>query len=180
MNFKLLAALVVVVVIAIGADFVIPQPVKTIVQQLGSNGGTQSTQKVLAARQWDMSTGTTTSIQNNTGSDVFATNVQYSCTGVGSSQVGFTGAGLAAVTFKAATTSTSLTASTPTVNTLVSNTNLAANLTFSTSSPLLMVASSTLSAGGSVLGSWIKAGSYLTFFTNATNTAVCNVGVQVI
>ena len=158
-------------------------PFRTIVQNViagSTSGSTYATQQTLAITGWNLANGTTTSIQNTSGSDEYATQVQYACTGVGSSNTAYTGAGLASVTLKAATTSTSLTGQTPTSNTGVSNTNLAVSGTLATSTGTTMVASSTLSIGGSVPGVWIANGAWLTFFSNATNTAVCNIGVQVI
>jgi hypothetical protein len=155
--------------------------VKTVPTAFGSTANaTNSTQKQLFIYGWNLANGTSTSIQNNTGSDVYATQLQYNCSGVGTSQTAYTGTGLASVTLKVASTYTSHVSDTASSNTAVTNTNLAVSTTIATSSATTLVASSTLSAGGSVLGTLIKAGSYVTFFTNATNTAVCNVGVQVI
>lgn len=164
--------LVVVAVIAIGAYF-FPKSVSP----LGSNGGTNTSAKQLEAVSWDLSTGTSTSVFIPT--TMTASQFQLSCTGVGTSKTAYTGTGLASVTLKAATTSTSHTVDTPTSNTSVSNTNLVISTTFATSSAIATIASTTQSVGGTAgVSQLLLGGSYITFFTNATNTAVCNIGVQ--
>jgi len=146
-------------------------------QSLGSNGGTNTSAKQVEAVSWDLSTGTSTSIL--VPANMTASQFQLSCTGVGTSQTAYTGAGLASVTLKAATTSTSHTTDTPTSNTSVSNTNLIVSTTLATSSAITTIASTTQSVGGTAgVAQLLLAGSYVTFFTNATNTAVCTIGVQ--
>lgn len=172
MNKILGIGLVLVAIIAIGGYFYPKQA-----HPLGSNGGTNIDAKQIEAVSWDLSTGTSTSVLVPT--NMTASQFQLSCTGVGTSQTAYTGAGLASLTLKLATTSTSHTSDTPTSNTSVSNTNLAVSTTIATSSPITTIASTTQSVGGAAgVSQLLLAGSYATFFTNATNTAVCNIGVQ--
>lgn len=115
-------------------------------------------------------TATSTSILNSDSTDRFLTIEQSACQGVGTS---FTS--VSALTLKAATTSTA----SPGV---VTNTNLAESITIATSSTYFVSATSTNSSIGQSaigLGSLVwPAGSYLTFWVNATNSAVCTVGFQ--
>lgn len=144
---------------------------------LGSNGGTNTAAKQLGVVSWNLSTGTSTSVA--IPANMTASQFQLSCTGIGTSKTAYTGAGLASVTLKAATTSTSHTADTPTSNTSVTNTNLAVSTTLATSSAIRTIASTTQQVGGKTgVSQLLKGGTYLTFFTNATNTAICNIGVQ--
>lgn len=142
---------------------------------------TNATQKQLYINGFNMAAGTSTSVQNNTGVDVVATELQYYCTGLGTSLLAYTGTGIASVTLKAATTSTTRVGNTAASNTAVSNTNTIVSTTIATSSVTTVVASTTPAIAGNVpLNDIIPAGSFITFFTNATNTAVCNIGVQII
>ena len=153
-----------------------PKSVTSVIS-LGSNSGTNTDAKQVEAVAWDLSTGTSTSVL--IPSNMTASQFQLSCTGVGTSQTAYTGTGLASVTIKLATTSTSYSSNTPTSNTLVSNTNLAVSTTLATSSAITTIASTTQAVGGaSGVSQLLLGGSYATFFTNATNTAVCNIGVQ--
>lgn len=172
MNKLTLFGIVLALVVAIGGYF-FPQ----VVPSLGSNSGTNTSAKQVEAVSWDLSTGTSTSVYVPT--NMTASQFQLSCTGVGTSQTAYTGAGLASVTLEAATTSTSHTSDTPTSNTAVSNTNLIVSTTLATSSAITTMASTTQSVGGLAgVSQLLLGGSYVTFFTNATNTAICNIGVQ--
>lgn len=116
---------------------------------------------------------TTTSLFNGDASDRIITNLTYSCSGVGSSNTAYTGAGLASLIFTAATSSASVPNSITVTNALL-NTNIA------TSSTELFVASTTPGLTGSAFVRRWAAGSYLTFSSNATNTATCAIGVNYI
>lgn len=115
---------------------------------------------------------TSTSILNTTGNDLYITGEKLLCENVGTSKTAYTGAGLASVTFTAATSSTAA----PAIN---ANTNTLPVMTLATSSVQFTLSSSTAGTPGNGLVSnlWL-AGSYLTFFANATNTANCTVGVD--
>lgn len=132
-------------------------------------GSTFSNQK-LAATVFAPSAvpATTTSIFNGDSNDRYVTSAFSYCGTVGTSLTPGSGTGLASLLFKAATTSTA-------APTLVTNTNLTLSVTVSTSSPDSANATSTY--GTAFWQRW-AAGSYMTFFSNATNTAVCTVGVN--
>lgn len=158
-------------------------PFRTIVQEVfGSTAGSlDSKQAQLYITGWNLAIGTTTSVQNTTGSDVYATQLQYVCTGVGTSLLAYTGTGIASVTLKGATTSASLAGQTPISNTGVANTNLVFSTTLATSSTVTLVASTTpVIAGNIALNDDIPNNAWITFFVSATNTAICNIGVQTI
>lgn len=120
------------------------------------------------------STGTSTSVYNSDSSERYITGIRSGCSLVGTSRTAYTGAGLAALLFSAATSSTA----SPAVQT---NTNKVGggDVTVGTSTPNYAVATSSATGSGSnaVYNIW-PAGSYLTFTTNATNTAQCTFGVD--
>ncbi len=152
-----------------------------IVQQVAGTSPTNTTfgtQKILGIKM-SLSSGTTSSVINNTANDMFITRFDYACTGVGTSLTAYTGAGLANLTVKAATSSTSLSGSTPTSN-VAANSNLAIpSSTISTSTASVSAASSTVGTSAPVFLD-VPAGAYLTFITNATNTAACTFQVQTV
>lgn len=142
-------------------------------------GSTFTTAK-FAAVTASFLTSTSTSVLNTDANDRVILSLKYGCTGVGSSFTQVTGVPLtsAGLTLKAATTSTIA----PFAPLSVANTNLAISTTIATSSAqsgVLTFASSTqaLTNPLSYNQLWL-AGSYLTFFTNATNTAACTIGVE--
>lgn len=113
---------------------------------------------------------TTTSILNPDSSDREISSSVVSCTGVGTSQTPLTGTGLAALTVQMSTSSTA------SIN-ATGNTNYAANLIVSTSSSYSFQSSTTEPVSSSVSRLW-PAGTYLNISFNATNTAICTVGVH--
>lgn len=166
MNTKIKFGLGLVAVIAIVGAYFFP----TLQAGLGASdtGSTFSTQKT-AAIVWTPSTGaTTTSIQNTDANDRYVTSSHIYCGTVGTSLTPLTGTGLAAVLIKAATTSTAAPA-------IVTNANLTMSVTLATSSVDSIVSTSTF--GTAYWQRW-AAGSYMSFYSNATNTAVCTVGVN--
>lgn len=159
----------VLVVLAIAGGYFYPKALNTVV--LGSPVGSTFNTAKIAAINFAPTTGsaTSTSILNTDASDRYVIDGFAFCTGVGSSQVAYTGTGLNALTLKAATTTTNAPAG-------VSNTNNALALTIATSSNVTSNASTTV-ATNAFAGVW-GSGTYMTFFTNATNTAACNIGVH--
>lgn len=123
--------------------------------------------------------GTSTSILNSSAADRYVTALHLACQGIGSSFVGNTGSGLDALKMYIATTSAASPA------TLSTNNAVLANGIVSTGTPALLISSSTAqtatgaTATSSVASIW-NTGSYMTFFFNATNTALCTVGVSYI
>ncbi len=176
MTKQTLVSLGVAVAILLGvAGLFFPKSVsQTVTQLVGSpTGSTFNTAKV-AAINMTLATAaaTSTSVYNGDSSDRVILDLFASCSGVGTSLTAYTGAGLASLTISAATTSTSAPAN-------VTNASLvfgASGTTIATSTPDAYSANTTFTAGP-FLRRW-AAGSYLTFFTNATNTAACNVGAH--
>jgi len=120
--------------------------------------------------------GTSTSILNTDTNNRYPVSLDVGCSGVGTSQTAYTGAGLAALTLSVATSSTAA----PATN---GNTNFlgAATLTIATTTTQFVIASSTgIIPGNTTPGAVWGPGSYLTFTFNATNTAACTVGVKFI
>jgi hypothetical protein len=114
---------------------------------------------------------TSSSVYNSDGSSRFVTGLDYGCTGVGSSKTAYTGAGLAALLLTVGTTTTSAPATIPT------DVVLANAITVATSSATMVFASSTTAIGTEASMLW-PSGTYMTFWFNATNTAVCTIGVE--
>ena len=113
--------------------------------------------------------GTSSSIQNTSTSDWYINSLDVGCENIGTSQTAYTGAGLASLTLSVATSATAA----PAVN---ANTNKVGNstITIGTSTTVFAISSSTTATNGSASVNIIwPSGSYLNFFTNATNSAVC-------
>lgn len=119
---------------------------------------------------------TSSSVLNSTGSDLYVTGINVGCEAVGTSKTAYTGTGLASLQLSVGTSSTAAPAVIP--GNLVGG----AALVIGTSTVQFVQASTT---AGALLGSglfsniWL-AGSYMTFWLNATNTAICTFGVNVI
>lgn len=136
---------------------------------VGTEFGTQK----IAAVAWSLSSGsaTSTSLYNGDQNDRVIESSFVACDTVGTSRTAYTGAGLASLILRAATTSADAPA-------IVSNTNYAVNISpLATSTPVVLAASSTEGVLNGYSRVW-PSGSYLTFFSNATNTAQCTVGVK--
>jgi hypothetical protein len=114
------------------------------------------------------STGTTTSILNTDTNARYVTSVFADCQGVGT-----VSSSVAALTFTMATSTQSYAGST----TVLSVSPATGYVTLATSSTVSTVASSTWQTPYPQL--WAPA-TYLNIFTNATNTAVCTVGVHTV
>lgn len=137
-------------------------------------GGTTSTAhfySIAALLAAPGANATSSSILNTTGNDLYVTSFKAGCELVGTSQTAYTGAGLAALTVKAATSSTVA----PVSN---SNLNLAGSITIATTTANFLESSTTAATGVSTVNYLWSAGSYMTFTTNATNTAQCTFGVD--
>lgn len=112
---------------------------------------------------------TSTSILNSDATDRIVTDSFGDCNTVATSKTAYDGTGLAVLTFSAATTSTSAPATVTNANVVMSN-------TIATSTPDRYFASTTI--GVLDYGRVWATGTYMTFWSNATNTAVCTVGVH--
>lgn len=116
--------------------------------------------------------GTSTSILNTDSNDRYVTSFKVGCEGVGTSQTAYTGAGLSALLLKVGTTTTAAPA------TFTSFAAVALNFTVTTSTPVVLVSSSTLLTATSSLAAAWPTQTYMTFYWNATNTAACTEGVE--
>lgn len=172
-NKLLIAGLVVVAVLAIGADFVL-RPAEPTVVAGSPTGSTFNDAKVATVNLNLANTGangTSTSILNNSGSDRYVLGPVVACEGLGTSQAAYAGGGLASLTLVVSTSSTASPASTtPTIQ--------VGNLTIATSTVNFLLASSTSQTATTSFAAIWSNNAYMTFQTNATNTGVCNVGVQ--
>jgi hypothetical protein len=125
---------------------------------------------------------TSSSILNTDGNARYIESLKVACTGVGSSKAGFTGAATIAnwnLTVGTTSTANPVTQVIPAIAVVL-------NGVLATSTPNLLLSSTTapIAAGGAANGTassssaalW-QSGEYLTFVTNATNTAVCTFGV---
>lgn len=117
---------------------------------------------------------TSSSILNTDANDRYVSSIKLGCEGVGSSNTAFTGGGLAALTVFAATSSTAA----PANNTFNANKVGGGNITVSTSTTVFAISSSTISVGSSNVYFVWPTNTYMTFTFNATNTAVCTIGVE--
>lgn len=173
-NKNLSIALAVVLLVSVGAYF-FPQ----VQQSFGSSaaGSTFNTAKYAGIAINLTSPGsnaTSSSILNTDANDRFITAEKVGCELVGTSKTINVGAGLASLTLTMATSSTA----NPVVN---ANTNTLPVITVATSTPNFVVASSTAGTpGNNLVGNIWAAGSYLSIFSNATNTAACTAGVDYI
>lgn len=160
-------------VVALGGDFLFHNT--KVVYQGGTTaqGGTGSTAKQFNVYGVNLAApganATSSSILNNTGNDLYLNSIVAACEGVGTSLTQKVGTGLASLQVVVSTTTTANAASGTTISTI----------TIATSSATFVQSTSTATVGSnSFLYIW-KAGSYLTFNTNATNTAVCTFGAGV-
>ena len=172
MKTKIITA-VVGIVIGLVAGFFLFDSENVLSLVSTSNSTTFSSAKI-AEVGFSPATGsaTSTSILNTDSNDRVVTGSFYYCNNLGTSLTAYTGAGLASLLFKAATTSTAAPAT-------VSNANLLLSSTVATTSAGSSVyVSSTTTPFPNDVGRLWASGSYMTFFSNATNTATCVVGVQ--
>ncbi len=145
----------------------------SVVANLAPTGTTNSTAKVLSIKMDLSSTaGTTTSIL--IPQDFAVANSFAFCTSLGYSSTTVAGLPLASLLIKGATTSTAVTG-----NLADYNTNYATQLVISTTTSMSFASSTSESAlvGN---GRYLPSAAYYTFSANATNTAQCTVGVNVV
>lgn len=152
---------------------------RDVVQQIagtspaGTTGQTAKFFSIAANLASPGANGTSSSILNTSANDFYILAIKAGCSGIGSSNTAYSGGGLAALKLTVATTSTSAPA-TNGVNVVGGGT-----ITIATSTVNYVVASSTAQMPGlsSTTAMWAS-GSYMTFSTNATNTAACVFGVE--
>lgn len=167
MNKILGLGLVVVAAIALVVLYASHNSVQLGTSPQGSTGSTARQYNVYGVNLASAGTNaTSSSILNSTGNDLYVTAIKAGCEGVGSSP------SVSSLTLSVSTTSTAAPAAV--------GTNLVGGsaLTIATATPRFVAASSTVTTGsGSALNIW-PAATYMTFQTNATNTAVCTFGVD--
>lgn len=161
--------LALVLAVAIAGGYFFPQAISLSVGT-SATGSTFNTAKFAGIVMAPATTAaTSSSILNTDANDRYVQSASANCGVVGNSFTYSTGAGLASFTLVAATTSSS------SVGGIPSNTNLTMNVAVSTSS--VDSANATSTYGTAFWQRW-AANSYMTFTFNATNTAVCTVGVN--
>lgn len=176
MNKITLSVAALLVALAIVGGYLYPKnQTTTIVKQYGSAAGTSYQTPTFVGTVMTMANGTSTSILNPYGQTVYVDFVKVACTGIGSSFTSYTGTGLASLKISIATTSTATPAPA-----FAYNFALLLNSVISTSTATTLIASSSVVSATSSYSMVWNAGEYETFATNATNTAVCTVGVGVI
>lgn len=141
----------------------------------GTTFGTAKFAGVAANLSAPGANATSSSILNTDANDRYITSIKVGCEGVGTSQTAFTGAGLSALTLSVATSSTAAPATNGNANVVGGGA-----ITISTSTAQFAISSSTSPTGNSKVYFIWAAGSYLTFTTNATNTALCTFGSEYI
>jgi len=164
-------------IVALLVGFTIGYEIHTspvMVQGISSVGATNTTNKISSVAMVPLTAAaTTTSILSPFPTDVVVTSSFAFCSGLGTSFAFPSGsAGIASLLVQAATTSTG-------GGGLLGNTNYAVNLTISTTTLNSFVASSTEAAPNAVGRIW-PVSTYMSWVFNATNTAACTVGVNVI
>lgn len=183
MNDETVRATIIAFVTAIvmGAIFLVFAPKGSTIVTAGSSpqGTTVNSAKFAGASGVALATpganATSTSILNTDANDRLITGIRMSCEKVGTSQTAYTGAGLATWQITVGTTSTAAPAATPVGFNEVGG----VSYVISTSTPNFALATTTPQVGGlsSTTVVW-AAGSNLTFFSNATNTAICTLGAD--
>lgn len=117
---------------------------------------------------------TSSSILNTDAGNRYVTGFRYGCSNVGTSKTAYTGAGLANLQITVGTTSTAAPAAIPSQAFLIAN---ALNISTTSVNTASGSSTPTVALGNATI--W-PTGSYMTFWVNATNTAVCTFGVDYI
>lgn len=118
--------------------------------------------------------GTSTSILNTDTSDRYVTSTKVGCENIGTSRTAYTGTGLASLQVSIGTTTSANPAS------FLSFAAITTGTIIGTSSVNNLFSSSTLQTATTSLSVIWPANTNMTFYFNATNTAVCTVGVDYI
>lgn len=176
MNKKIVSTiLAIVITVAIVGAYHYPKSEES-VSLAGSTAGSVFNSAKFAGVVVDLSTpganGTSTSILNSDASDRFISGFRVGCNGVATSRTAYTGVILDALKLTIGTSTDSAPA------TFTGFANVTTGYTLGTSSPVLIVASTTPQTATSSLAARWPSNSYVTFTVNATNTAVCTFGVD--
>jgi len=153
-----------------------------------TQGGTFTTAKffgIAANLAAPGANATSSSVLNSTGQDLYITAVKAGCEGMGQSNPAYTGgAGMLSngLFMQIATTSTAAPATTTNPNWVGGYTTILATTTgqfaFASSTAAGYATSTLVNSGSTLVNNIWSAGSYITFFVNATNTAKCTFGVD--
>ncbi len=148
----------------------------TTVQTAGASpsGSTFSTRKqaaIVVNLASPGANGTSTSVTNTDANQRYVTGYEYGCNGVGTSYTAYTGTALASLQMTIGTTSTANSVTIPSVNPVA---NVAI---IGTSSVYTANASTSVTTANPLAARW-DPGVAMTFWFNATNTAVCTVSVD--
>jgi hypothetical protein len=164
------------VALAIAGGYFFPRPLAPQIALSASPQGSTFGNSLSASVTMNLAgpTGTTTSILNTDSNDRLVTSSHLGCEGVGNSFTPGTGTGLANLTFSVGTTSTNFSSSIIAPNPFAK----IAAYNAATNTVNMELSSSTLATATSSLAIVWPAGSYMTFWFNATNTAVCTAGVS--
>jgi hypothetical protein len=169
--FAIAAALIIGAAIYGGYQY----PIASTFVGASTPGATQSTAKIASVAVNLATTGangTSTSLFNGDANDRIVTNGYATCSTLSTSYTpNGLNTGIASLLLQAATTSTASPVT-------VTNTNLAINVPIATTTPTDAY-TATSSYAYAPTQRW-AAGTYMTFFTNATNTASCTFGVNYI
>lgn len=138
----------------------------------GSTFGTAKYAGITANLAAPGANATSSSILNTDSNDRYPTAVRIGCQGIGTSKVAYSGGALANLLLSVGTSSTAAPTQVP--GTLVTGSTITIGTTTGQDVVNTVVTASVLGAAV-----W-PAGSYMTFFTNATNTAQCTFGVDYI
>lgn len=154
---------VIVAVLAIVCGYFYPRTQATV--GASATGSTFSTAKQFSKIWAPVSaSATTTSIYNDTGNSLYVTRSFFYCSGASLNT------SVSSIIFSAATTSTNAPAS-------LGNTNYLLIDSMATATPAYVATTTFTSTAANLV--W-PAGSYVTFSSNGTNTAVCTIGVDAI
>lgn len=172
-KFYVVAAIAVVAII--GAYFYPKFPAILSGSTAGSTFGSAKFAGIAVNLAAPGANATSSSLYNNDSGDRYISSIKAGCEGVGSSNTAYSGAGLAALTLSVATSSTAAPATNGNAIKVGGGT-----VTLGTSTPFFAVSTSTIGTSGGIPAFYFvwNTGTYLTFTTNATNTALCTFGVD--
>lgn len=162
-----------VLALVIYGAYLYPQAVENGVGAAGSTFNTAYTAAVSADLTAAGSTGTSTSVLNSDSNTRYVTGFRAACDSIGNS-LGPTGAGFASFTVTVGTS----TAASPASFDPWARVAQATIATTTSGTTRWVFASSTTQTGTSSLPAIWHSGKYMTFYTNATNTAQCTFGVD--
>ncbi len=180
-NYILVGCVILVIGVVIGAKYFGPKPTINVgTTPAGATFGDAKTAVVvmnlgnLSATGIPQANATSSTILNSSPNDYYITTIKGACQNIGTSFSAYAGAGITSggLNFRVATSATAAPNAAPTAG-IVSG----LIVPISTTTTYFSFASSTTGVNATSTIIW-TAGSYLTFTTNATNTALCSFGVD--